>query len=95
MPGAEYPRDRAFTLKNSVNIDTEGMMDKSIFDYRQYELASNFLWLFLTYVINDGRTVHLFASRSYLNSEILSLPIIHESKKSACGLSDLLLKTMW
>jgi len=89
--GQQYTRDRAFTFEEQLNIDTEGMMDKSISDYRQYELASTIpMIIFSPTVINDGRKLYISSLPvSYLNSEILSLPDYHESKISGVDFQSL------
>ncbi len=89
--GQQYVRDRAFTFEEQLNIDTEGMMDKSISDYKNYELASTIpMIIFSPTVINDGRKLYISSLPvSYLNSDLLSLPDYNESKISGVDFQSL------
>jgi hypothetical protein len=82
--GQQYLRDRAFTFEEQLNIDTERLMDKSISDYKKYELGSVIpMIIFAPTVINDGRKLYISPLHvSYMNSETLSLPDYHASKIS-------------
>ncbi len=89
--GQQYVRDRAFTFEEQLNIDTEGLMDKSIADYKKYELESVIpMIIFAPTVINDGRKLYISPLPvSYMNSEILSLPEYKEPKLSGVDFQSL------
>lgn len=89
--GQQYVRDRAFTFEEQLNIDTEGLMDKSISDYKPYELESMIpMLIFSPTVINDGRKLYISALPvSYLNSDISSLANYSESKISGVDFQSL------
>ena len=89
--GQQYLRDRAFTFEEQLNIDTEGLMDKSIADYKKYELESVIpMIIFAPTVINDGRKLYISPLHvSYMNSDILSLPGYHDSKLSGVDFQSL------
>ena len=89
--GQQYLRDRAFTFEAQLNIDTEGLLDKSIADYKKYELESVIPMIILApTVINDGRKLYISPLHvSYMNSDILSLPGYHDSKLSGVDFQSL------
>lgn len=89
--GQQYLRDRAFTFEDQLNIDTKGLMDKTIADYKKYELESVIpMIIFAPTVINDGRKLYISPLHvSYMNSEILSLPNYHDSKLSGVDFQSL------
>ena len=70
--GIEYQRDRAYTFEDQLNQITEGLMDRPITEYNQYETAGIIPLEILTpTVINDGRKIYI-ASRpvSFMNAEL-------------------------
>jgi len=70
--GQQYQRDRAYTFEDQLNQITEGLMDRPIVDYNQYETKGIIPLIILTpTVINDGRKMYI-ASRpvSFMNAEL-------------------------
>lgn len=74
--GNLYLRDRGYTFEDQLNQITEGLMDKPIQAYRQYETSATIPMVILTpTIVNDGRKLYI-ASRpvSFMNSEVLNFP---------------------
>ncbi|MFN6089394.1 MAG: patatin-like phospholipase family protein [Cyclobacteriaceae bacterium] len=70
--GLSYQRDRAYTFEDQLNQITEGLMDRPIVSYNQYETAGIIPLLILSpTVINDGRKIYI-ASRpiGFMNAEL-------------------------
>jgi len=82
--GQNYERDRAFTFEDQLNINTEGLMDKSISSYKKYELGSDIpMLIFSPTVVNDGRKLFISSLPvSYMNSETLNPPRYRQAKIS-------------
>ena len=82
--GQRYSRDRGYTFEDQLNIDTEGLMNKTISDYRQPEIDAIVPMLILSpTIINDGRKLYISPQPvSYLNSDILNFPNYGNSKLS-------------
>lgn len=82
--GQRYSRDRGYTFEDQLNIDTEGLMNKTISDYRQPEIDAIVPMLILSpTIINDGRKLYISPQPvSYLNSDILNFPTYGNSKLS-------------
>lgn len=67
-----YQLDRAYTFEDQLNQITEGLMDRPIVSYNQYESKGIIPLMILTpTVINDGRKMYI-ASRpvGFMNAEI-------------------------
>jgi hypothetical protein len=89
--GQQYVRDRAFTFEEQLNIDTEGQMDKSISDYKKYELESTIpIIVFAPTVVNDGRKLYISSlPMAFMNSDVLGIPGYHDSKISGADFQSL------
>lgn len=74
--GHSYLRDRGYTFEEQLNLDTEGMMDKTIADYYEPELSGIVPMIILSpTIVNDGRKLYISAQPvAYMNSEILNFP---------------------
>jgi hypothetical protein len=82
--GNYYQRDRSYTFEDQLNQITEGLMDKPIVAYKQFETNAVIPMMILTpTVVNDGRKLFI-ASRpvSFMNADILTLPGYTSSKLS-------------
>ncbi len=80
--GQRYSRDRGYTFEEQLNIDTEGLMDKTISAYQKPEADAIVPMLILSpTIVNDGRKLYISAQPvSYLNSDILNFPNYGNSK---------------
>jgi hypothetical protein len=89
--GKQYVRDRAFTFEDQLNKNTNGLMEKSISDYKKPELASDIpMLIFSPTVINDGRKLYISPLPvSYMNSDILNRPHYDEPKLSGVDFQSL------
>ncbi len=70
--GIRYFRDRAYTFEDQLNEITQGMLDKPVSDYNQYEKQGIIPMMILApTVVNDGRKIYI-ASRpvSFMNYEV-------------------------
>jgi hypothetical protein len=74
--GNQYLRDRSYTFEEQLNQITEGLMDKPILAYREYEANATIPMIILTpTVVNDGRKLYIASSSvSYMNVDALSFP---------------------
>ena len=73
--GITYNRDRAYTFEDQLNRITEGLLDRTLGDYRTLEMSGRMPMMILTpTVVNDGRKLYI-ASRpvSFMNSEAVDL----------------------
>jgi hypothetical protein len=82
--GHSYLRDRGYTFEEQLNIDTEGMMDKTIADYYEPELNAIVPMIILSpTIINDGRKLYISSQPvAYMNSDILNFSTYNNSKLS-------------
>lgn len=74
--GNYYLRDRSYTFEDQLNQITEGLMDKPIRAYREFEKNGVIPMVILTpTVVNDGRKIYI-ASRpvSFMNVDALNFP---------------------
>jgi hypothetical protein len=79
-----YQRDRAYTFEDQLNQITEGLMDRPIRSYNEYESKGIIPLMILTpTVINDGRKMYI-ASRpiSFMNAELENFTNYHSEKVS-------------
>lgn len=74
--GHSYLRDRGYTFEEQLNIDTEEMLDKTIYDYYEAEVSGIIPMLILSpTIVNDGRKLYISAQPvAYMNAEILNFP---------------------
>lgn len=82
--GNFYQRDRGYTFEDQLNQITEGLLDKPVVAYKEFETSAVIPMIILTpTVVNDGRKLYI-ASRpvSFMNADILSLPEYDFSKLS-------------
>jgi hypothetical protein len=71
-----YLRDRSYTFEEQLNQITEGLMDKPITAYSEYETRAVIPMVILTpTIVNDGRKLYI-ASRpvSFMNADVLNFP---------------------
>ena len=82
--GHSYMRDRGYTFEDQLNIDTEGMMDKTISDYYEPEASGLVPMVILSpTIVNDGRKLYISAQPvAYMNSEVLNFPTYANRKLS-------------
>jgi len=82
--GQRYSRDRGYTFEEQLNIDTEGMMDKTIAEYQKPEADAIVPMIILSpTIVNDGRKLYISPQPvTYLNSDILNFPTYQNSKLS-------------
>ena len=82
--GHSYVRDRGYTFEEQLNIDTEGMMDKTISDYYEPEASGIVPMVILSpTIVNDGRKLYISAQPvAYMNADILNFPSYANSKLS-------------
>jgi hypothetical protein len=82
--GLSYQRDRAYTFEDQLNQITEGLMDRPIAAYNEYETSGVIPLEILTpTVINDGRKIYI-ASRpvSFMNAELQNFSDYNSEKVS-------------
>jgi hypothetical protein len=77
-----YTKDRGYAFEQQLNENTEGVMDRKIMDYKQYEEKSTIPMLLLTpSVVNDGRKLYVSPQPlSFLNTENLENKDVINSK---------------
>lgn len=77
-----YIKDRGYAFEEQLNNITEGMMNRKVMDYQQYEERSIIPMVLLTpTVVNDGRKLFLSPQPlSYLNCEDLENRNVINSK---------------
>jgi hypothetical protein len=82
--GHSYLRDRGYTFEEQLNVDTEGMMDKTISDYYDAEVNAMVPMIILSpTIVNDGRKLYISAQPvAYMNAEILNFPTYTNNKLS-------------
>lgn len=82
--GHAYRRDRGFTFEEQLNIDTEGLMDKTIADYHDAEASAMIPMMIMSpTIVNDGRKLYISAQPvAYMNAEILNFPDYTNNKLS-------------
>ncbi|HEU5289115.1 MAG TPA: patatin-like phospholipase family protein [Cyclobacteriaceae bacterium] len=74
--GNFYLRDRSYTFEDQLNQITEGLLDKPILAYNEYEISATIPMVILTpTIVNDGRKLYI-ASRpvSFMNVDVLNFP---------------------
>ncbi len=74
--GHSYVRDRGYTFEEQLNIDTEGMLEKTISDYHDAEADALIPMMILSpTIVNDGRKLYISAQPvAFMNSDILNFP---------------------
>ena len=89
--GQRYSRDRGYTFEDQLNIDTEGMMDKTLAEYQKPEADAIVpMIIFSPTIINDGRKLYISPQQvSYLNSDILNFPDYSNSKLSGIDFQEM------
>lgn len=82
--GHSYLRDRGYTFEEQLNIDTEGMMEKTIADYHDAEASAIIPMMILSpTIVNDGRKLYISAQPvAYMNADILNFPDYYNHKLS-------------
>lgn len=69
ISGQRYFKDRGYALERKILIDTDSILDKSIYDYRQVEQEAIIpMMIVAPSIINDGRKLYISAQDiSYMN----------------------------
>lgn len=82
--GYRHLKDRGFAFENQLNINTKGIMDKSLSDYKLPEFEARIPLLPVsTLVTNDGRKLVISPhSMSYLGSSTMGKTGLGEKKQS-------------
>lgn len=75
--GKKYNKDRGYALEEQINKHTNYLLDKSLCEYREYELLSIVPMLILSPVImNDGRKLYI----SPLHVSYMTVPTIYQNR---------------
>lgn len=82
--GKEYLKDRGFAFENQLNRNTEGIMDKTLNDYRVPEQLAQIPLLPVTSLVtNDGRKLIISPhSMSFFGSSLEGLSLENEKRQA-------------
>ena len=89
--GQRYARDRGYTFEEQLNLDTEGLMDKSISGYREPEMKAQVpMIIFSPTIVNDGRKLYISPQPvAYLNAGLLNFPHYANSKQGGVDFQEM------
>jgi len=80
----KYFKDRGYAFERQLNLNTGGILNKSLIEYREPErLAQIPMLLMAPTIVNDGRKLYISAQPvSYMNSPLLNnLPVANQKLK--------------
>jgi len=82
--GHSYLKDRGYTFEEQLDLDTEGLMDKTLADYHEPEAQALIPMMILSpTIVNDGRKLYISAQPvAFMNAEILNFPSYNNYKLS-------------
>lgn len=82
--GYTYYKDRGYAFERQLNVNTGGILDKSIADYREPERQAKIPMLIMApTIINDGRKLYISSQPiSYMNSSAYeNVPVLQQKLK--------------
>lgn len=90
--GHSYVRDRAYTFEEQLNLDTEGILNKKVIDYRQAESAGEIpILVFSPTIVNDGRKLYISAQpMAFMNADTGLNPTYTNTKFSGIDFRSLM-----